>query len=522
LWTEPSPENVSQRQKHFASKQKVLGQFFTPPEVAAFMCSVASDWADRGLAIDPACGDGVFLAALHVFGFQKIVGADIDEEALSKIHRDGNVELHLCDALGGLREWEGQASLVAGNPPFSAKYGRVKDGGRLQHFTFAQGRTSEAAEVLFCEKFIRLAKPAGAIAIILPQGFFASLPLRHIRSHLLSCLRIKAIISLSRKIFKAKSSILLAVKESMGEQDYPVFLAVAEELDNLPLIEEAYRAGESLEHPQAFWKPISALCERMDVEYHLPFYDETLRTLQSAGVPLERLGKLLVFAKTGGTNYGAKRQFSPSGLRFISARTVTATGLDFTREEKFIAPGSSMDKRWARVQPEDILFVRVGAGCAGRVTVVMDENDLGVANDYLYILRLKPQVDPCYFALYANTAAFKAQIDRLKRGVGTVTIPHQALKDVLVPLLPLDVQRQYAQVYRMVVKRHRVSVQAKRESKTIEALRYQSEAGRLLQEAVASLEALLGLTSNGRGGETSGDSERDQRRRGREVSTQPA
>lgn len=440
------------------------------------------------LGLDPACGNGVFLEALHLCGFKKVVGADIDAHALSQIHLNGGAEWFLRDGLVGLSDYEGQASLVAGNPPFSAKYGRVTDQRILQRYELGRHRTTQAIEVLFCEQFIRLAKPHGAIAIILPQGVLASLPLQYVRDYLMSTSRVRAIVSLSRDIFRAKTSILFATKPPCHDENYQVFLAYAETLDDLTTIEEAYRSETSREQSVAFWRPISALRERMDVEYHLPSYDHSLAALQRMNICVEPLETLLTYAKTGGTEYGAKRRFADSGLRFISARTIRPTGIDWTMEEKFIQPGSLMDKPWAHVRPGDVLFVRVGVGCAGRVAVVMDEQDLGVANDFIYVPRLCDRVDPRYFALYAQTSLFQKQIERLKRGVGTVTIPHKALKSVKVPIPPKRIQAQYAQGYQAVVERHRAYIRAKRAGRYADASRLQCEAERLLREAVKDLE----------------------------------
>ncbi len=160
-------------------------------------------------------------------------------------------------------------------------------------------------------------------------------------------------------------------------------------------------------------------------------------------------------------------------------------------EEKFIKPGSLMDKSWAHVRPGDVLFIRVGVGCAGRVAVVMDEQDIGIANDFIYLLRLCDRVDPRYFAVYAQTSLFQKQIERLKRGVGTVTIPHKALRSVLVPVLPKRIQAKYAQAYQAVVERHRASVRAKREGRYEENSRLRCEAERLLYETVKDLERRL-------------------------------
>ncbi len=58
--------------QHFNRKEKVYGQFWTPQEVADFIVSFASkQLKDRkGIACDPACGDGVFLRSLKNEGFK--------------------------------------------------------------------------------------------------------------------------------------------------------------------------------------------------------------------------------------------------------------------------------------------------------------------------------------------------------------------------------------------------------------------------------------------------------------------
>ncbi|MEM1823535.1 MAG: N-6 DNA methylase, partial [Candidatus Hadarchaeales archaeon] len=77
-------KEINQKEKHFARKEKVFGQFMTPPEVANFIVDFAVISLDRRpkLAIDPACGDGVFLKALIKKKINRIVGIDIDESII--------------------------------------------------------------------------------------------------------------------------------------------------------------------------------------------------------------------------------------------------------------------------------------------------------------------------------------------------------------------------------------------------------------------------------------------------------
>jgi len=173
LFKEDQP--LSQKMRHFASKEKVLGQFFTPKAAARFIVN----WADlanipKGVAVDPACGDGVFLRELATAGFGHILGLDIDSEVLDGLADKVPSSVKLQQADGLRISLESFADFVVGNPPFSAKYGRVKDRSALNQFILGKARPSQAIEVLFLERFVQIAKTGGLIAIILPQGVFAS------------------------------------------------------------------------------------------------------------------------------------------------------------------------------------------------------------------------------------------------------------------------------------------------------------------------------------------------------------
>lgn len=156
----------------------------------------------------------------------------------------------------------------------------------------------------------------------------------------------------------------------------------------------------------------------------------------------------------GRTEYGEKRRFSDKGLRFISAKVVTPLGIDYTKDErKFIEPDSPMDKKRAHVKVGDVLFVRVGVGCIGRASVVVNGEDLGVADDWIYIIRVKRDViSPYYLAMFLQTRYGKVQIDKAKRGVGTVTIPQRLLKKIIIPLPSPEIQHEVEKKYKQMIK----------------------------------------------------------------------
>ncbi len=72
-----------QEQNHFLKKEKLWGQFFTPKEVVNFILDfILLNQAKKDKAIDPACGDGIFIEGLIKRGFKEIIGIDIDKEVI--------------------------------------------------------------------------------------------------------------------------------------------------------------------------------------------------------------------------------------------------------------------------------------------------------------------------------------------------------------------------------------------------------------------------------------------------------
>ena len=448
---------MNQKEKHFASKEKAFGQFFTPPEVANFMVRLATLNAPRKIGIDPSCGDGVFLKALLDAGFKEVIGIDIDEETLEKLPSSikDKAKVFPWDGLEPfLGDIDSRAKVVVGNPPFSAKYGRVTNPRVLSAFELGKGRSSQAIEILFLERFIQLTSPEGVVGIILPASVFSALPLRYVRHFLLKNTQILSIVSLPRGIFGGNTTsktYILFVKKTKGNGE--TFMGIAEKLSELPALLNAYTGHTESGTPPAFWVRLTT-DDSFSPQFYEPTYSELTKTIYNSSWPVMRLDKVLSEMFCGRTEYGEKRRFTSKGIRFISAKTITTLGIDFSRDNKYIEPDSIMDKKRAYVYPGDVLFVRVGVGCSGRATVVVDGLDMGIADDWIYILRTKG-VSPFYLAAYLYTEYGRAQVNHLKRGVGTVTIPQRLLKEVLVPIPSESFQQALEQKYREVIELRR-------------------------------------------------------------------
>jgi len=389
-------------------------------------------------ALDPACGDGAFLLPLLQKGFSEVWGVDLDVDLLNECRQrcsDGRLTLKHGNALKMLFELQGKFDAIVTNPPFSAKYGRVTDPLLLRSFELGRGRASEAIEVLFLELCVRALRDEGVLAIILPEGIFANLPMQRVRAWICRHTTPLAVVSLSRNFFPAKSCILIA-RKLPSTANAQVLLAHVETDDDLQTI------AQDLLHGKGVRRPVFELLENMAPLHHLNSLS------QPCAFPLRPLGDFLTETRCGSTLYGAQRKFAQSGIPFVSAKTVTPFGIDLKRDGRFVEEGSPMDKLQARTRIGDVLFVRVGVGCIGRVAVVLCDDETGVADDYIYILRFKPDMLPEFFALYAQTHFFRQQLEKVKRGTGTVTVPQKALRQILVPVVPLPVQQKFAQAYR--------------------------------------------------------------------------
>lgn len=110
----------------------------------------------------------------------------------------------------GGSEFDKAAELAASWPP-----NRPLDPRRSETRLLLRRLASTAIEVFFMERFLRLCKPGGLIAVIVPESIVASDQLAPLRTWLLDELDLLAVVSLPQKVFvgvgaNAKTSIVFA------------------------------------------------------------------------------------------------------------------------------------------------------------------------------------------------------------------------------------------------------------------------------------------------------------------------
>mgnify|MGYP002639784219 CR=1 FL=1 len=128
----------------------------------------ASGPVRRGL--DPACGSGTFLLALHEAGVAELRGEDLDAAALA-VAAVVAPSAHLQQR-DGMRSGEAE-DLVVGNPPFVPPE-RQEKGARLalrQRLPWLHGRFDLAVPFAWC--CAERVRPGGGLCLVLPASLLA-------------------------------------------------------------------------------------------------------------------------------------------------------------------------------------------------------------------------------------------------------------------------------------------------------------------------------------------------------------
>ena len=202
------------------------GEFYTPRAVTTFMADRIDPRPGETL-LDPACGTGGFLTCairhMRTRGYvtrpednqamQAALGA-YEKKPFPHMLCVTNMLLHQVEAPNFIRrantlarpyaDWgaSDQVDVVLTNPPFGGKEEDGVESNFPQHF-----RTKETAD-LFLALIIRLLKPDGRAAVVLPDGsLFGEGVKTRLKEHLMAECDLHTIVRLPNSVFRPYASI---------------------------------------------------------------------------------------------------------------------------------------------------------------------------------------------------------------------------------------------------------------------------------------------------------------------------
>jgi type I restriction enzyme M protein len=224
------------------------GQFRTPRHIIRLMVEMTAP-QPKDIICDPACGTAGFLIAasehlrenfadlLHDdkqrehFHHQAFHGFDFDSTMLRigsmnmLLHGIENPDIRYRDSLAEDHSGEEERyTLVLANPPFA---------GSLDYETTAKDLLrvvkTKKTELLFLALFVRLLRPGGRAAVIVPEGvlFGSSNAHKAIRRMLVEDHKLEGVVSLPSGVFRpyagVSTAILLFTKTNSGGTDHVWF-----------------------------------------------------------------------------------------------------------------------------------------------------------------------------------------------------------------------------------------------------------------------------------------------------------
>ncbi|RME89608.1 MAG: restriction endonuclease subunit M/S, partial [Anaerolineae bacterium] len=209
------------------------GEFFTPYPVVRLAVEMIAPKPDEKV-IDPACGSGGFLIQtisflrnsfpqtdITAYIRENVRGVEFNPDialaATVRLAFEGGTgtEILCANSLSEIDELDGTFDVVLTNPPFGSK-GRIEDRRILKEYILARRwyqdadgcwkpsrvvRAGQSPEVLFIEKSLRLLRPGGRMAIVLPDGLLQNISSTYLRFWIRSQARILAVVSIPQEAF---------------------------------------------------------------------------------------------------------------------------------------------------------------------------------------------------------------------------------------------------------------------------------------------------------------------------------
>lgn len=201
-----------------------LGQYFTPAYLADFMVGLATV-GPAARVLEPSCGEGVFLDALHRQGFSDVTAVEIDPDAPAPRHA-GHVQTGSFVAFAPGHCYD----LIIGNPPYIRWKNLAAD---LRHELSENALWNRYCNrlcdysAIFIIKAVELLRAGGELIFITPEYWLTTTHAATMRAYLLAHGELAAIYQFGEAPFFAGASVSTVVfKYVKRHEQRPVAVAV--------------------------------------------------------------------------------------------------------------------------------------------------------------------------------------------------------------------------------------------------------------------------------------------------------
>ena len=475
------------------------GEFFTPHPIVRLAVEMIAPQTNERI-IDTACGSGGFLIQTlnhiqhnhpgvdksdyvqnHIAGIE--FNPDVALSAMVRLAFEGGTgaEIICANALLEDAKLDGAFDVVLTNPPFGSK-GKVEDQKILKSYVLARRwnrtrddeweatrnvLTGQSPDILFVEKCLRLLRPGGRMAIVLPDGILQNISNSHIRFWMRAQAQVLGIVSIPQEAFVPygtgiKTSLLVLQKfparnqracfmARMQKMGYDVkgqpiyqrdeFGRLQKTSAGFPIVDddvekiatrfaEFQRDAFASNTEDIFIVPDSSLNSRLDAEHYRPDDQTLIEHLQSIGAkPLDEIADIL-------TETDDFRLASDSEIRYIAISDVDARTMQVVSQQ-IMQAHEAPSRATYRVCVGDIITATSGAstGTARQATALITEDEAGaICSNGFAVLRNIHGIAPLFLLAYMRTEFYLRQVRRLMTGHAIPAISTDDLSRVLVPI----------------------------------------------------------------------------------------
>ncbi|MBI9032036.1 N-6 DNA methylase [bacterium] len=475
------------------------GQFRTPRHIIDFIVSAVDPQKDDTI-LDPACGTAGFLisAYKHIIKINSknfnhdndsiiaegstayetvidtseyyigdlmtpiqkrnllanVTGYDISPDmvklALVNLYLHGfkQPKIYEYDTLSDDKRWDDDFDVILANPPFMSPKGGITPHKR---FSIQANR----AEVLFVDYIAEHLRPGGRAGIIVPEGiiFQASNAYKNLRKNLVENWGLYAVVSLPSGVFQpysgVKTSILFLDKYLAKQSPDILFLKIENDgydlgaqrrkidKNDLPKALKAFKEWKSsqslLDDNIAMTVPKAKIAQDGDYNLTAERYKEAI-DYSNVKWDMVELGEVCE-TTSGGTPLKAKQEYYENG-KIPWLRSGEVAQGEILHSELYITE-EGLRKSSAKLLPPNTVLIAMYGATAGQVGLLKFESATNQA-----ICGILPNEGIVPKFLFHLLYSMKVDIIRLAGGGAQPNISQKIIKNLKIPLPPLQVQEE--------------------------------------------------------------------------------
>ncbi len=490
------------------------GEFFTPLPVVELAIQMLQPGYNERL-IDPACGSGGFLLTAiryveksnpqqkmsfyvtnNIYGIE--FNPDVAFTAKLLLEIEGGKESNIsCENSLNTEGQHGLYDIVLTNPPFGRR-GRVEDPAILNKYDLGKKwintsgniwnmrrsiLSAQPPEILFIEKCLKLLKPEGRMAIVLPDGVLQNPSLAFVRHWIKFQASIIGVVSLPQETFVpfgtgVKTSLVLLRKnfqkkniffskiknigyDIKGNTRYKNYFNKATNTDtkknnndNLQCIKSDidqvintfHNQKKQYKSPAIAWKiKYDLLADRWDAE-HYSLRDMQMIDKLNSNRTLSNFVEIVKHKERLG-------QYPLSAVKYVAISDIDRHGMKIVTHQMF-QPNKLPLRASYKIQEGDILLAISGANTGTEkqaVAIVTKDYEGSICSNGFAVLRNISNIDKYFFLAFLKTDVFIKQVRRMMTGHAIPCISPANLCKVVVPVPSKKIQENIAKRTKQII-----------------------------------------------------------------------